>query len=104
MGCRYVIAGIVATMVVWLAACSGQAGQQAPLPSPTVEAPASVTSPVPPPVTSPPRAATPVTPGAAAGATIEVYAGVPRSRTPEGYHLLGNPEAPVTLVMYSDFL
>ncbi len=53
---------------------------------------------------SPPGAAPTATPGAAASTLSEVYPGVPRSRTPEGYHLLGNPEAPVTLVMYSDFL
>ncbi|MGQ9928214.1 MAG: Rcas_1661 family thioredoxin-like (seleno)lipoprotein [Chloroflexaceae bacterium] len=87
-------------MVLWSSACSGQAGQQAPLPSPAREAPASITSPV----TSPPRTATVMTPGAATSAATAIYAGVPHSRTPEGYHLLGNPEAPVTLVMYSDFL
>ncbi len=98
---RHAIAVIVVAMVVWLAACSGPRGSEAPTPSPPAP-PATATAP--PSVASPPGAAPTATPGAAASTLSEVYPGVPRSRTPEGYHLLGNPEAPVTLVMYSDFL
>jgi hypothetical protein len=40
-----------------------------------------------------------------AGAAEPAASGaIPESLTPEGYHVLGRPDAPVTLVMYSDFL
>ena len=39
-----------------------------------------------------------------AGAAQPAAAAIPESLTPEGYHVLGRPDAPVTLVMYSDFL
>ena len=32
------------------------------------------------------------------------FAGIEQGTTPEGYHTLGSTSAPVTLVMYSDFL
>ena len=32
------------------------------------------------------------------------FAGIEQGATPEGYHTLGSASAPVTLVMYSDFL
>jgi protein-disulfide isomerase len=55
-----------------------------------------------------PTAADAPTPTAAptAGATQpeNAAAAIPNSLTSEGYHVLGRPDAPVTLVMYSDFL
>lgn len=32
------------------------------------------------------------------------FAGLPTSRTPEGYHVLGDPNAPLTIEFFSDFL
>jgi len=32
------------------------------------------------------------------------YAGLPQSKTPEGYYVLGDTNAPVTLTFYSDFI
>lgn len=51
----------------------------------------------------------PATPTAAPAATAPSpaasrYADLPQSRTPEGYHMLGDANAPVAMVMYSDFL
>lgn len=43
-------------------------------------------------------------PAAAEAAAEGPFAGIPQGRTPEGYHMLGAADAPVTLVMYSDFL
>lgn len=40
----------------------------------------------------------------AAGTAPPGNAAIPENLTPEGYHVLGRPDAPVTLVMYSDFL
>ena len=78
------------------------AGGSSPAPAPllaatSVPAPAASIAP-----TSPPPAATasPAPPGADAGS----YKGIPTSRTADGFHVLGAPEAPVTIVDYSDFL
>ena len=39
-----------------------------------------------------------------AAPTTAPASGIPEGVTAEGYHYLGRPDAPVTLVMYSDFL
>ncbi len=36
--------------------------------------------------------------------TTAYFPDLPRGRTAEGYHYLGNPDAPVTITVYSDFL
>jgi hypothetical protein len=62
--------------------------------------PATAAVPAAPATTAPAAPAAPATTAPAAGP----YADIPQGRTPEGYQLLGDPAAPVTLVMYSDFL
>jgi protein-disulfide isomerase len=95
-----------------LAACGSQSIPASPAPSgaaqptsvpaaPTAAAIAA-TAAVP-----PTSAVAPTTPAAAptTGATqLAESAAIPDGLTPEGYHMLGRPDAPVTLVMYSDFL
>ena len=39
-----------------------------------------------------------------AAAPTRAYAALPQSRTPEGYYVLGKPDAPVVMQHYSDFL
>lgn len=39
-----------------------------------------------------------------AAAVDSPYAGLQQSKTPEGYYVLGAPDAPVTLTFYSDFI
>lgn len=79
--------------VAILAACSDQAALDA---SPVTAAPTATAVP-PAPAGAP---ATAVEPDSAIG----VYPGIPRSRDSEGRHSLGEGSAPVTLVMFSDFL
>ena len=93
---RILVLGLLGTML--LAACG--ATQQAGGPTPTAPPTAA------PAATSAPSAAPAATsaPTVAAATAAPEQAGVPESRTPEGYHVLGRADAPVTLVMYSDFL
>jgi hypothetical protein len=77
---------IIITLVIaslgWLLAACGQAAVAPPTSTPAQPAPTT---------TQPTRA-----PGGS-------YADIPQGVTPEGYQYLGDPAAPVTLVMYSDF-
>jgi hypothetical protein len=89
-----------------LAACGGQPIPSAPVatavqpthtPIAPTAAPAAPTAAVTQATAAAPTAAAaqPESPGAGA---------IPEGLTPEGYHVLGRADAPVTLVMYSDFL
>jgi len=44
------------------------------------------------------------TPAASAAAGASKYAGIPQGKTADGYYVLGDPNAPVVLTHYSDFL
>jgi protein-disulfide isomerase len=85
-----------------LAACGSQPSPASPAPTavrpPAV--PAAATAVAPTAAASQATAAAPTAGAAQPGAP----AAIPNSLTPEGYHILGRPDAPVTLVMYSDFL
>ncbi len=59
----------------------------------TASAPASATT----------SADAPSTPASAA-VTVAGYAALPQSKTPEGYYVLGDPNAPATITFYSDFI
>ena len=102
---RTIIAVWAALAVGALAACGNTsapaelASSTAPIPThaaPTQAADSATTRVAPAPAAEP-----------AATAALPATAGpdaIPEGRTPEGYHLLGRADAPVTLVMYSDFL
>lgn len=94
--------GACALFGVLLAAC-GTTSQPAASAPTTISQPAA-TSAAPTTANATAEAAT-----SAAVATAETpaettaAAGIPEGRTPEGYHVLGNPDAPVTIQFYSDF-
>ena len=92
-------------MLGLLAACASQPSPASPAPTaaePTRAPAAPTTAAViaPTPALAQATAAAPTAGAAQPGAA----AAIPDSLTPEGYHVLGRPDAPVTLVMYSDFL
>lgn len=80
---------LILSFIVLLTACS----------APAATSPTAAPSPVPTraPTSTPTTAdSTPVVAG--------YFPDLPRGLTPEGYHYLGRPDAPVTMVIYSDFL
>jgi protein-disulfide isomerase len=107
---RYITALLASGALLGLAACGGstpaatQPSAAAPQSTATIVATQpSATSSAAPSATSSTVVAT-----QAAATTIaqanRPYAALPQSRTPEGYYVLGNADAPVTLTFYSDFL
>ena len=96
---------VVIGLVIFATACGSPAAppQAANSPSaPTTLASPTVVAPV----------AAPALPAAPAGAPSPAgpapvgpeYKGIPTSRNADGFHVLGAPEAPVTITDYSDFL
>ncbi|WP_322512600.1 Rcas_1661 family thioredoxin-like (seleno)lipoprotein [Chloroflexus sp.] len=67
--------------------------------APVAPEPTATTTPSPPPAPT----STPTT-AQSEPTTTGYFPELSRGRTPEGYHYLGNPEAPVTITVYSDFL
>jgi hypothetical protein len=106
---RLLVPALVA-LAALLAGC-GQ-GASTPAQSRATRAPATEALPAATaPLTTAPTAAATATIAAAAPTAAEPapaaagpFAGLAQGVTPEGYHTLGSPDAPVTLVMYSDFL
>ena len=79
-----------------LAACGNQSSPAALAPTAAAPPPTRASA-------APPTVAAVSAPTAGAVQQGDAAA-IPSGLTPEGYHMLGRPDAPVTLVMYSDFL
>jgi protein-disulfide isomerase len=97
--------GAIAALSV-LAACGGASEDASSAPTAASPTRALASSP-PAPVATPTAAtlaATVSAPTAAAAQAVTGEMAIPQGLTPEGYHTLGRADAPVTLVMYSDFL
>lgn len=84
--CRFTVAFV---MAVTRAACAGAQPESS---QPRVTA-----------TPQPTRAATPVL-TSAVPAIESRYTDLQQAQTPEGYHMLGQPDAPITLTHYSDFI
>ena len=90
-----------------LAACGSQPIPVGPVPTaaaPPTRTPAAPTAAAVIAPTAAPSQMPEVAPTAGAAQPENPAAAIPEGLTPEGYHMLGRPDAPVTLVMYSDFL
>ena len=90
--------------VTSLAGCGSQPSSSSPAATAVPPAAATVAPSAAPAAATAQVSAAPGTPSAAPAAATPGIAAIPESLTPEGYHVLGRPDAPVTLVMYSDFL
>jgi protein-disulfide isomerase len=99
---------ILLVVSMLIAAC-GSTASAPPNPAAPTSAPAAATAaPDPGAPTSIPAAATAAPSLAATDTPVPASPGklasLERGRTPEGYHYLGNPDAPVTILEFSDFL
>jgi len=90
-------------MLSLLAACTSQPSSASPAPT-AAEPPRAPVAPTAAAVSAPSAIGAQATAAAPTAGAAQPGAAIPDSLTPEGYHVLGRPDAPVTLVMFSDFL
>ena len=95
-----------ALMLSLLVACGSQPSPASPAPTAAAQPTLALAAPTAAAMIAPTAAPsqTPAAAPTAGAAQPGAAATIPDSLTPEGYHVLGRPDAPVTLVMYSDFL
>lgn len=109
---RYITALLAGGAIIGLSACGGSTSA---VTEPSTAAPRSTA-----PITAvQPRATSSAAPSTTAAATTEAaprttstelaradrpYGVLPQSKTAQGYYVLGQPDAPVVLTYYSDFL
>src|SRR5437868_2811719 len=106
--------GFLLALIGVLAACGSATGPAAPVasssggatsaPAATALSPAATALPRREPTSAPLATAAPAPTVAQPGATQAAEGAIAQGVTPEGYHFLGQADAPVTLVNYSDFL
>ena len=91
---RTLSALLLGAIVVGLPAC-GAGAPATGAPNGTRTSPTSTAATLPPTTTAP---------AAQTAAAASLYVTLPQSRTPEGYFVLGEPDAPILIQHYSDFL
>lgn len=107
---RYITALLASGALLGLAGCGGSTPAATQPGAATPQSPATIAATQPSATGSAAPAATAsiVVATQASATTIaqanRPYAALPQRRTPEGYYVLGNADAPVTLTFYSDFL
>ena len=104
---RRMFRGWAGLALVLLAACGSQPIPASPAPTaaaPPPRAPAAPTAAAVNAPTAVPSQVPAAAPTTGLAQPENPAAAIPDGLTPEGYHMLGRPDAPVTLVMYSDFL
>lgn len=100
------IAPVLAMLAVGCAAQPAATLAPAPTTSPTVapSTPTTTTTTANQPTDMPTIAAPAASAPTVAAPTLGLFEGVPHGVTPEGFYFLGQPNAPVTMTDYSDFL
>ena len=100
------LAALLAAVLV--AACSAPQPDASSAPTLAPDSPSPAATAAPTTAPSPPATASVAEPTVALAANptseAQTVAAVPSGKTPEGYNYLGDPDAPVTLQDYSDFL